>query len=483
MKNKNINSNKIICNFIWRFGERISAQIVTFIVSIVLARLLSPEDYGTITIVTVFITIANVFVTSGFGNSLIQKKYVDNKDFSSVFYFNIVFSSILYIALFYLAPYIEQFYNIPTLSTVIRVLGLRIIIAGINSVQQAYVSRNMLFKKFFLSTLLGTILSGVIGLVMAYNGFGVWALVAQYLSSTIIDTIVLWITVKWRPELIFSLIRMKDMFSYGWKLLCSSLLDTGYSQLRGLVIGKMYSSTDLAFYDRGQQYPSLVITNINTSIGSVLFPVMSKNQDNKLAIKNMTRKAIRTSSYIMWPMMIGLGVVAEPLISIMLTDKWLPCVPFLQISCFTYGFWPIHTANLEAIKAIGRSDIFLRLEIIKKTIGICVLIISMKYGVIAIALTGVITTLTSSFINAYPNSRLLNYKYIEQIKDIAPSILLSIIMGLCIYPIKYFINNKILLIFAQVVIGTSIYLITSMIVKFEVFENLIDMIKLIKQKK
>lgn len=484
MKLKNVTKDNIISGLIWRFSERMLAQLVTFLVSIVLARLLSPDEYGAIAIVTIFITLANVFVTSGFGSALIQKKEADNIDFSSVFYFNIVFSILIYSILYYIAPSISTFYNLEILTSVIRVLGLRIILAGINSVQQAYVSKNMLFKKFFFSTLFGTILSGVVGIIMAYTGFGIWALVAQYLTNTIVDTGILWITVKWRPEFVFSIERMKMLFKYGWKLLLSALLDSTYSQIRSLVIGKMYSPTDLAFYDKGQQYPSLVVTNINASIGSVLFPVMADKQDDKRAIKNMTRKAIKISSYIMWPMMVGLAIVSKPLITFMLTDKWLPCVPFLQIACFNFAFWPIHTANLEAIKALGRSDIFLKLEMIKKFIGITILIIVMQYGVMAIALSGIIATLISSFVNAYPNSNLLNYLYIDQMKDIIPSILLSVFMAICIYPINIFITNNVLLILSQVIIGSIIYLIGSKIFNFEQYNYLVGMIKsIIKSKK
>lgn len=477
MDKNNELKNKAVNGFAWKFAERISAQMVTFVVSIILARMLSPSDYGVVSIVMVFITIANVFVVNGFGSSLIQKKYADNIDFSSVFYFNILFSILIYFIIYLLAPYISSLYDMSILTPVLRVLGIRIVIAGINSVQQAYVSRNLLFKKFFLSTLFGTILSGIVGILMAYYGYGIWALVGQYLINTIVDTIILWFTVKWRPNLVFSFNRMKEMFSYGWKLLFSALLDTGYTQLRGVIIATLYTTKDLAFYDRGQQYPNLLVTNINSSIGSVLFPIMAKKQESKEMIKNITRKSIQISSYIMWPMMVGLCILAKPVIILMLTDKWLPCVPFLQIACFTYAFWPIHTANLEAIKALGRSDIFLKLEIMKKIIGTIILFISMKYGVVAIALSGIITTITSSFINAYPNKKLLGYSYIEQIKDTIPYMFLSIIMGVCIYPIGRLIDNKFLLIIMQVVIGVLVYLLGSKLFKFQIIEYLINYIK------
>ena len=326
-------------------------------VSIILARMLDPSHYGAIALVTVFITFANMFVTSSFGNSLIQKKDADNVDFSSVFYFNIILGILVYAVVFIMAPYIAGYFNMEILCPVLRVLGLRLIVAGANSVQHAYVSKQMLFKRFFWSTLGGTIGSAILGITMAYMGFGIWALVVQYMFNSIIDTLVLWFTVKWRPKLAFSLKRLKNLFSYGWKFLVSSLLDTGYNELRSLVIGKMYTPADLAYYNKGKNFPNLIVTNVNSSIQSVLFPAMANCQDKKEQVKSMCRRSIRTSSYIMLPLMTGLALVAEPFVKLLLTEKWLQCVPYLQIACFTFAFMPIHTANLQAIKAMGRSDI------------------------------------------------------------------------------------------------------------------------------
>lgn len=479
MAEDNLNK-KVFSGLIWKFGERFTAELVTFIVSVVLARILMPDDYGVIALIMVFIAIANVFVVNGFGNALIQKKNADNKDFSSVFYFNIVFSIGVYFILFALAPGIAKFYNMPIICPALRVLSFRIVIASVNSVQQAYVSRNMLFKRFFWSTLFGTLFSGVIGIIMAYRGYGIWAIVAQYLTNTCIDTIVLWITVKWRPEKYFSFKNLGDLISYGWKILVSGLLDTGYNQLRNLVIGKKYSSADLAQYNKGQQYPQLIVTNINSSISGVLFPAISKCQDNIESVKSMTRRAIKVSSYVMWPLMVGLAVIARPLILIMLTEKWLPCVPYVWIACFNYGLWPIHTANLEAMKAVGRSDLFLKLEIIKKIIGITVLIISMRYGVMVIALSQIVTSIISTFINASPNRKLLRYSYIEQIKDMIPSFASAIAMGILIYPFTFLIKNSFLLIVVQVICGILIYIGITKVFKND---NLGYLIKIIKKNK
>lgn len=469
--------NKVLSGLLWKFSERMGSQIITFIISVILARILGPEEYGAIAIIMVFITISNVLITNGFSTALIQKNDVSTKDFSSAFYLNVIVGIILYLVLFFSAPIISDFYKMDVLVPTIRVLSLIVPIMGVNSIQQAYVSRNMLFRRFFFSTLIGTGVSGILGIVMAYKGFGIWALVFQYLSNNLINAIVLWFTVNWRPTKEFSIRHVKDLFSYGWKLLCAGLLDNGYSQLRSLLIGKMYSGEDLAYYNRGQQYPQLVVTNINTSISSVLFPALSRSQGNTKSVKAYTRRAIQVSSYIMWPVMAGLGVCAEPIVRIMLTDKWLPCVPYLQIACFTYGIWPIHTANLEALKAMGRSDLFLKLEIIKKSIGMVVLLATIPFGVMTMAMSAVWVSIISAFVNAWPNRKILSYSYIEQMKDMLPSMCLSAVMIAVVFPLKFVVLNDWLLLFLQAVLGIIVYLLGSILLKIDGFMFVLNIAK------
>lgn len=460
---------KVIFGFFWRFSERIVAQSISLIVSIVLARLLLPEDYGAVALVMVFITIADVFVNNGLGNALIQKMDADDIDFSSVFYINIIIGIVLYLVLFLIAPLVAEFYHMPVLQPGLRVLAIRIPIASINSVQQAYVSRNMLFKRFFWSTLFGTMISGVVGIILAYHGAGVWALIAQYLTNTCIDTIVLWITVRWRPKLICSWKRAKKLISYGWKLLVSGLLDTGYRQLRTMIIGKLYTSSDLAYYNQGDKYPNLIVSNVNTAIGSVLFPAMSQYQNDREKVKQMTRRVIQVSSYVMWPLMIGLGVIAEPMVSVILTDKWLNCVPYLRIFCFTYGLWPIHTANLQAVNAMGRSDLFLKLEIMKKGIGLIALLISMRISPLAMAASLIVTDIIATFINTSPNLELLKYGYFEQLKDLLPSFAMAMGMAVIVYPISFLKISDIYIMILQIVTGGLIYLLESIIFRNPAF--------------
>ena len=474
---KKVKNRNILSNFLWRFAERCGAQLVSFVVSIVLARILSPEDYGTIALVTVFTAILQVFVDSGLSTALIQKKDADELDFSSVFYFNFSMCLVLYAGMFIAAPYIAIFYEDMALTFIIRVLSLTIVISGVKGIQQAYVSRNMLFKRFFFSTIGGTIFSAILGIGLAYAGYGVWALVVQQLSNTMIDTLILWITVKWKPKKEFSWKRLRTLFSYGWKLLVSSLLDTVYNNLRNLIIGKMYSSSDLAYYNQGDKFPKIIVTNINTSIDSVLLPTMSNEQDDRNRIKSMTRRAIKTSTYVMAPLMMGLAFCAEPIVRIVLTDKWLPCVPFLRLFCISYMFWPVHTANLNAIKAVGRSDWFLKLEIIKMVVGLAFLLSSMGFGVMAMAYSLLLNSILSQVINSWPNRKLLGYGYLEQVRDFAPGILLAVGMGVCVYFIDFLPLPIIITLVIQIIVGAVIYIGASAILKLEEFEYLLGMVK------
>lgn len=461
-------NTKILSNMFWRFLERFGAKGVEFIVSIVLARLLSPDAYGTIALVMVFTTLLNVFVDSGFGNALIQKRNADDLDFSSVFYFNITICIILYGCMFGVSPVIAEFYNQPELVPVIRVLSLTLVISGVKNIQQAYVSRNLQFKKFFFATLGGTVVAAVAGIMAAYSGFGVWALVIQQLVNALIDTIILWMSVQWRPKLIFSFTRLKELLFYGWKLLASALLDTLFTNIRQLVIGKVYSTGDLAYYNQGEKYPQLLATNINASIDSVLLPAMSKVQDNPERVKAMTRRSITISIYIMAPIMCGMFAIADSLVPLVLTDKWIASIPFFRVFCLTCIFYPIHTANLNAIKAIGRSDIFLKLEIIKKIDAAIVLLLTVWFGPFVMAASGLINTWIAQLINAWPNKKLLNYSYKEQLFDIMPMLIISGLMTVGVMFIGYYIETSVAIkIIIQVISGMIIYWGFSIIFKID----------------
>lgn len=467
----------VISSLVWKFLERLGTQGIQFVVSIILARLLLPSDYGIITMIMVFTAIANSFIQSGFSTSLIQKKNSDELDFSSVFYTSFVIALVCYIILFLASPLIADFYQMPQIKDILRVLALTLFFGAFNSVQNAKLSKDMKFKTLFFSSLGAIIVSGTTGITMAYLGFGAWALVGQQLANIIASTIILWFTSGWRPKIMFSLTRVKGLFSYGWKIMCSSLIDTFYQNLYNLVIGKFYNSATLGNYNKGEQFPKLIAVNIDGAIGSVMLPAYAREQERKDKVKKMVRRAIVTSSLILFPLMLGLAAIAEPLVKILLTDKWLGCVPFMQILCVVYALYPINTANLQAIKALGKSDYFLKLEIIKKILGITVLIITVPHGVYTMAIGQVIVTIISTMINAFPNRKLLNYNYFEQVKDILPNLLIAILMFIVVYPIKYLIDNTILLLTIQIIVGAIIYIALMNIFKVEAFNYLFDIIE------
>lgn len=467
----------VITNFIWRFMERGGTYVMNFIVSIVLARLLDPSLYGTVALVTAITTILQVFVDSGMANSLIQKKDTDDLDYSSVFYFNLAFCLLLYAGLFFCAPWISRLYRIPELTPIVRVLGLTIVVSGVKNVQQAYVAKTMQFRRFFFATLGGTVFSAVVGITLAYLGYGVWALVFQQLLNVTVNTAILWLTVGWKPKRMFSWKRLGGLISYGWKLLVSQLLDTAYLKLYQFIIGLRYSTADLAFYNRGDQFPNLIMENTSASLDSVLLPVLSSEQDDRTRVREMTRRAVKVSTFVLMPLMAGLAACAEPLVRFLLTEKWLPCVPYMQLFCLNYAFWPVHTANLNAIKAVGRSDIFLKLEIIKKVLETGILLVTMRYGVMAITLGLLASGFASIVINAWPNRRLLDLPFTRQLLDVLPALLLSLGMAAAIWPVTLLRVHDAVKLLIMVPAGVLIYVGVSALLKLDSFTYVLEIAK------
>lgn len=451
--------NGILGGIFWKLSERVLAQVVSFIVSIVLARILLPEDYGIVSIVIIFITFADVFVSSGFGTSLIQKKDADHLDFNSIFYSSLLVSIFIYIILWFVSPIIANFYNLPLLKSVIRIFSIRIIISAYNTVQHAYVSRNMQFKKFFLSTLFGTILSGVVGIIMAINGYGVWSLVAQYLTNTIVDSIILTFTIEWKPKLEYSLIRAKFLMKYGWKVLASDLSGTFFDQLRSLIIGKIYTPADLSYYNKGKQIPSLISDNLSVSIMSVLFPAFSNEGDNVARIKDMTKKATKVLCFISLPILFALSAMSKSIILILLTDKWFDSIIFMELLSITCAISMVSGVSLQCIKAVGRSDILLKLEIYKKPIYLLLLVLGAFFGVKGIAVTGLMYAVYSGIINCVSMGKLINYSMIEQIKDVYKSMILGIIIFIFLYIINLLNVGNIATLIVQSVLAVVIAIV------------------------
>jgi O-antigen/teichoic acid export membrane protein len=460
---------KIFAGFFWKFSERISGQLISFVISVVLARILMPEDYGAVAMVQLFIIFANVFINSGLATSLIQKKDADDLDFSTIFYCSVVLSVFLYGITYFAAPLVSTFFKLDTLTPIIRIYGLILFLNAFNSIQSAYASRHMLFKKFFISSLGSSLLSGVIGIVMAYEGFGVWALVFQAISSTFFNMLILNYTIKWRPKLLFSWERAKKLLNYGWKILCADFIGTVFNELRQIIIGRFFLPADLAYYNRGKHFAQLIAHNVDSTMSAVLFPAMANHSDNPQQIKAMTRRAISTSSYVLYFCMFSLAVVAEPLIKILLTDKWIAAAFYLQMVCIAHLFGSISITNIQALKAIGRSDAVLKLEIIKKPVYLLLVIAAIPFGVKAIVITMPIYSLYALLVNMTPNKKILDYGRMEQIRDLAPATILSITTTAIVLPLSFVVANPYILLILQLTLFTSLYLGFSHIFKLEAY--------------
>lgn len=466
---KNNSGKTILSGIIWKTGERILAQSVSFIVSLVLARLLAPDDYGVVAMVLVFISLADVFVTSGFSTSLIQSKDAGDLEFSTIFYCSLFVAVLLYCLLFFLAPFISVFYKTESLTVVIRVFALRIPASVYNSIQHAFVSRHMLFKRFFWSTLIGTIISGIVGIVFAYLGFGVWALIFQYFANTIIDTFVLAVTVPWHPRKLFSWDKAKLLMNYGWKILIADLSGTFFLQLRSLIIGRVYSKSDLAYYNKGQQIPSLIFNNIGSSTMTVLFPAISNASDDLVLAKKMTIRAMKLMTYSLFPVFLGIAAVSPELIRVLLTSKWDSSIPFTQILCVSYAFATLGIAPFQSLKAIGKSDVVLRLEFWKKPVYVLLLIVGVRISTLAIAFTMALYDIYGTIVNCFNAQKYINYSIKEQVNDIIPASGLTVFMAIIVYFIRIPVASDMVNLLIKVAIGVLIYVLGSILLKIDSF--------------
>lgn len=480
---KSYGKHKILSSLFWKYMERGVVQGTTFLVTVILSRILDPADFGTIIFVTIFTAISNVFIQQGFSMALIQKKSINDKDYTSVFYITLSIAIAIYALLFFTSPYIEIWSGRDGLSNILKVASIALIFGAYNSVAMAILIRKMHFKKLFINSFVSVVLSGVLGIVLAYNGFGVWALVWQQVTNQIFLFLIMQITVRWYPKLTFSLQSIKQLFSFGWKILVSGLLDSAYDQLYNLVIGKKFNNNSLAFFNKGKEFPRFIVINIDSSIQAVMLPAYSRLQDNIPELKKMVRKAISLSSYIVFPLLIGLLSVAEPTVRLIYTEKWLPAVPFLQIYCLAYFFHPINIANAQAINAMGRSDIYLRINIIKKISAVGILLCTLPFGVYVISFGSVLSGVVFVILNVYPNKKLLDYGLLEQLKDILPALLLSLVMGGVIFLIGLLDVHYILLLIIQIIGGITVYFALSIILKVQAFSYLVLLFKDLRRMK
>ena len=480
----NTSNKKIVTGIGWTFGERILAKTISLIVSIVLARLLEPSHYGIIAIVSVFISFLDAFVSGGFGSALVQKKNADDLDFNTICCFSISLSILLYALLYIAAPYIARFYNLEQLVAVTRILGLRIIVSSFNSIQHAYVQRHMIFKRFFFSTLGGTIVSAIVGITMAYLGYGVWAFVGQYLSNSIIDTIVLLFTIEWKPRLEWSVSRLKTMIGFGFKMLGATLVNTLQDNIRSLVVGKVFTKEDLAYYNQGKKYPSTIMNNLVGSVQKVMFPAFSESQQDRENIKNMMRKSIRLSSFILVPVVVGMISMADTFILLLLTEKWAPAIPYLQILSLIYLTRTMDSIFQSGLLAIGKSGLNMIHEIVESVLSLTMIYLGafIMRSVIFIAWSYVIVMIVGTGIFMWFVSEHFHYTFVEIMKDFLPYIALSLIMGAIIYLLKYMCINKLILFILQFTFGIIIYICLARLTKVQELNTCTKMIQKLKNR-
>ena len=459
-------NNGLAMNFSWSFIEKLLSQGASILISIILARLLSPEDYGVLTIVNVFIVLLNVFVTSGMGVALVQDQNVDDVTICTDFYLSILVGVLLYIVLYFSAPIIAVYYAMPQLTSVIRVLGLKIPVSSIYSIQHATLTKNMEFQKLVVPTVLSTIGSGVLGIVTAYAGWGVWALVTQALMSQILIVCFLAVVIQWKPKLQFSIEKAKQHFYFSSRVVAATLINTFVGQLYTLTIGKTYSGTDAAYYNNGIMYPQKIIGIIESSVNSVAFPAIANVKDSCDHVKEIMKNTIQHISFIIVPMMIGMALCGEHIIRVFLTEKWLPSVPYLQIVCLTFVFMPMNGINYEAVKAIGKGDLFLHIQLIKTIINVSALFIALPYGMLAIAWSGFITGFATIVLNAYPTGKYYDYGVFRQLKDLFPACMYCIPMVLTLSWMNFYLDySSLVMLLIEVPVGAILYFAMAWIFK------------------
>ena len=470
--------SRTLSALIWSFFESFGRQGIRFVVSIILARLLLPEEFGLIAMLAIFIAVAESFINSGFGQALIQKQDAIHIDECSIFYFNIFVGMIASGLLCLVAPWIAAFYKQPQLKILTCVLSLNLTINAFGLVQTTLLTKSIDFKTLLKVSVIATVISGTIGVAMALNGFGVWSLVTQSISSNLIRTVLLWFFNHWRPSLIFSFSSLRSMFAFGSRLLASGLLHTIYQNIYLLVIGKIYSPVALGFYSRAMKLQQLPVNNISDIVGRVTFPVFSSVQNDKSRLKRGVRKALVMLMMINFPIMVGLAIVAKPLILVLLTEKWAPCTPYLQLLCVVGMIYPLHLINLNVLNAQGRSDLFFRLELLKRILVVIAIIITYRWGIIAMIYGQIAISSFSYYLNSYYTGKMLDYPLTEQIKDFIPSLALVGTMGLGVFALKYIIiGNQLTLLVAQISTGIVLYIGICYLFRVSIFMEVIKMIK------
>lgn len=469
---------KTVKGVLWSFLERFSVQGIQFVVMIVMANMLTPHDYGLVAMLTVFIAVSQSLVDSGFSQALIRKQKRTETDNSTIFYFNIAVGLILYGLLFTAAPFIANFYHEPQLINITRVIGLSILINSFIIVQRALLTIKIDFKTQAKAAFTAAILSGVVGIWMAFSGYGVWAIVAQQLTNLGVNTLLLWILSHWRPMWIYSWNSFHELFGFGSRLMISGLIDTLYRNIYLIVIGRLFSASDLGYYTRAHQFTDFASSNISGIIQRVTYPILCSIQNEDERLSSVYRKFLRLSAFIVFPLMMGLAAISKPLVLTLLKEEWLFTATLLSIICFSMMWYPIHSINLNLLQVKGRSDLFLKLEIYKKIIGIIILCITIPMGLIAMCIGSFFSSMIALIINTHYTGKLIKVGFIQQMLDLFPILILSISMGAVVY---WAINSLSLLPALQLTIGICIgfiyYILIAVIFRFDEFNELLNILK------
>jgi len=473
--------SRAVNSVLWNSAEKFAIQISVFIIGVILARILSPADFGLIGMLSIFILLSQVLVDSGLGSGLIQKQNRTDIDFSTVFVFNLGVSLIIYILLFFAAPVIADFYDMPQLTILTRVLSFNIVINSFAIIQRSKLIIKLNFKSLAKVNVISTIIGGAAAIYMAYTGFGVWALVVQNLTKALIAVVLLWILSDWRFSVKFSSQSFNGLFNYGYKLLLSKLYAQGFDESVKLIIGKVYSASDLGFFSRAKQFPNLVADTIANILQQVTFPILSTLQDDTERLISVYRRIIKITSFFIFPAMTLLALLADPIIRLLLTDKWAPAVEYLQWLSFARIFYPISLLNMNILKAIGRSDLFLKVDLSKAPVFITILVITVPMGIKAMVIGYVINSWISFIINTYMPGRLFNYGLFKQLKDIYLFIIITVIMAIVVYFTKGFFDNLFLKLIIGVVSGVVSYLFLAYLFKMDELEEIKGLFNKVKK--
>lgn len=464
----------------WKFLEQFSGYGMQFVVGVFMARMLSPEDYGITALPTVFIVVAGIFADAGFGPAMVRKETLSDEDLSTAFFYSFGVGVVLYLCLFGASPYIAEFYNAPVLTWLIRVSALGFLYGPIGTPQNIILRRRLDFKTPTKIAIVTRIFAAVLGIGMAYYGYGVWALAIPGMIAGIISLLLNIYVVRWFPKLVWSRESFRYLWGFGNKLMASNLLDTIYNNITPAFIGKYYSPADLGVYNRAMGYAQMPSQNIYGVIANVSYPVLSKIQNDDERLLQNYRRMIKLSAFVVFPVMMGLATLARPLVITLITAKWEACIIYLQIMCFTFMWWPIHALNLNILQVKGRSDYFLKLEVIKKVWGLSVMAITLPMGIIYFCSAGIISNIFSLYVNTYYTRKLFGYGIRSQIKDMLPSIVLTVVMALSVLGITFIISNMVLQIIAGVLLGISIYVYGSYLFKFKELDDVLYLLNIKK---